>query len=131
MVEDNPADVFLIRETIEATGLKVPVYVVKDGEEATRFLDNADRDDSAPYPSLVILDINLPKKHGIQVLQHLRTSQRCREASVIVVSTSDAARDREAVMMNGADAYFSKPSKYDEFLKLGDLILEWFPKGLK
>jgi two-component system, chemotaxis family, response regulator Rcp1 len=131
VVEDNPADVFLIRETIKATGIKAPIHVVKDGEEATRFFDHADHDDSAPCPSLVILDINLPKKNGVEVLQHLRGSQRCREASVIVVSTSSAAQDREAVMMNGADAYFSKPSKYDEFLKLGDLILEWLPKGSK
>ncbi len=129
VVEDNPADVFLIRETIEAAGIKAPVHVVKDGEDATRFFDDADRDDLAPCPALIILDINLPKKHGTEVLQHLRNSRRCREASVIVVSTSDAARDREAVIQNGADAYFCKPSKYDEFLKLGDLILEWFPEG--
>jgi two-component system, chemotaxis family, response regulator Rcp1 len=131
IVEDNPADVFLIRETIEASGVKVPVHIVKDGEEATLFFDHADRDDSAPCPSLVILDINLPKKHGIQVLQHLRRSHRCRTASVIVVSTSNAAKDREDVILNGADAFFCKPSKYDDFLKLADLILEWFPKGSK
>ena len=131
VVDDNPADVFLIRETIQATGLSIPVHVAKDGEAATRFFDDADHDDSAPCPSLVILDINLPKKHGIEVLQHLRGSHRCRDASVIVVSTSNAAKDREAVMLSGADAYFSKPSNYDDFLKLGDLILEWLPKGQK
>ncbi len=131
VVEDNPADVFLIRETIEASGIKVPIHIVKDGEEATRFFDNADSDDSAPCPSLVILDINLPKKHGIQILQHLRRSHRCRGASVIVVSTSTAAKDREDVILNGADAYFCKPSKYDDFLKLADLIREWFPKTTK
>ena len=79
----------------------------------------------------MILDINLPKKHGIEVLQHLRRSDRCREARVIVVSTSNAGKDREAVMTSGADAYFSKPSRYDDFLKLGDLILQWLPKGPK
>ena len=112
-------------------GLRVPVHVAKDGEEATHFFDMADRDASAPRPSLVILDINLPKKSGIQVLQHLRGSHRCRDASVIVISTSNAEKDREAVMLSGANAYFSKPSKYDEFLKLWDLILEWLPKGRK
>ena len=54
-----------------------------------------------------------------------------REARVIVVSTSNPAKDREDVILNGADAYFCKPSKYDEFLKLGDLILKWFPKRAK
>jgi len=130
-VEDNPADVFLIRETIEASGIRVPVHVVKDGEAATRFFDSADRDDSAPCPVLVILDINLPKKPGLEVLQHLRRSPRCREASVIVVSTSSAAKDREKLLMSGADAYFCKPSTYEGFLKLGILIQEWFPKEPK
>lgn len=127
VVEDNPADVFLIRETIDATEIKAPVHVVNDGEEATRFFDSADRDDSAPCPSLVILDVNLPKKHGIQVLRHLRNSRRCRKAPVIVVSTSNAAKDREALILSGADAYFCKPSTFDEFLKLADLIRKWFP----
>jgi CheY-like chemotaxis protein len=131
VVEDNPADVFLILETIEATRIKIPIHVVKDGEAATRFFDDADRDDSAPSPALVILDINLPKKHGVEVLQHLRRSERCRKARVIVVSTSNARKDREAVMMSGADAYFPKPSKYEDFLKLGDLILELISKGTK
>jgi DNA-binding response OmpR family regulator len=112
-------------------GIKVQVHVVKDGEEATHFFDHADRDDSAPRPNLVILDINLPKKHGIQVLQHLRKSHRCKDASVIVVSTSNAAKDREGVILSGAQAYFCKPSTYNEFLKLRDLIREWLPEGPK
>ena len=65
----------------------------------------------------------------MEVIQHLRRSCRCRNASVIVASTSNAAKDREAVMGSGANAYFRKPSEYEEFLKLSSLILEWFPKG--
>ena len=112
-------------------GIQAPVFAVKDGEEATHFVDQADGDASAPCPSLVILDLNLPKKPGFEVLKHLRKSPRCRQARVIVVSSSRAAQDREAAMTNGGDAYFSKPSKYDEFLKLGDLIREWLPKPQK
>jgi len=128
IVEDNPADVFLIQETIVAAGITVSVHVVKDGEEATRFLDAADRDAAAPCPALVILDINLPRKNGLEVLQHLRHTSRCNAVPVIVVSTSDAAKDRDSVLVNGASAYFHKPSAYDEFMKLADLICEWFPK---
>jgi chemotaxis family two-component system response regulator Rcp1 len=129
VVEDNPADIFLIRKTISATELEVTVHIVKDGEAATLFFDEADRDDSAPCPRLAIIDLNLPRKNGIEVITHLRLSRRCRNASVIVVSTSNALKDRDAVMVSGANAYFRKPSEYDEFLKLSGLILEWFPKG--
>jgi two-component system, chemotaxis family, response regulator Rcp1 len=129
IVEDNPADVFLIRETISSTRIEASVHVVKDGEAATLFFDEADRDDSAPRPALVILDLNLPKKNGIQVLHHMRQSRRSRRASVIVVSTSSLPKDREAVILSGANAYFRKPSEYDRFLELGGLIQEWFRKA--
>jgi CheY-like chemotaxis protein len=126
VVEDNPADVFLIRESIESTGIDAQVHVVKDGDAATLFFDRADENEAAPCPRLVILDINLPKKPGGEVLRHLRASRRCQRASVIVVSTSKAVKDRENLMAAGADAYFQKPSEYDEFMKLRDVIKRFF-----
>jgi CheY-like chemotaxis protein len=78
---------------------------------------------------MVILDINLPKIQGNQVLQHLRQSRRCGEAAVIVASTSDALEDRRmAIITKGTNIYFRKPSGYDEFMKLGVLIRDLFPK---
>ncbi len=124
VVEDNPADLFLIREIIGATGIAITVHVARDGELATRFLDDADRDASAPCPAMVILDINLPKKRGTEVLAHLRRSPRCRNAPAIVVSTSKSDKDREEVIQGGANAYFRKSSDYDEFAKLTALIQE-------
>jgi two-component system, chemotaxis family, response regulator Rcp1 len=122
IVEDNAADLFLIREAIETARIDADIHVAKDGEEATNFFDQADANAGAPCPGLVILDINLPKKQGTDVLQHLRKSPRCGNALVIVVSTSQSARDRQDVMKFGANVYFPKPSEYDEFLKLGDRI---------
>src|SRR5262249_8915338 len=129
VVEDNAADIFLIREAITASGINAGVHCLRDGEQAIRFLDDADRDVSAPCPNLVILDINLPKRHGTEVLRHLRQSSRCGNTPVIVVSTSDSARDREESMKRGATGYFRKPSEFDEFLKLGDVIRELFPNS--
>jgi chemotaxis family two-component system response regulator Rcp1 len=114
--------VFLIREAIEAKKLAITLYVVKDGEQAVRYFDRADADTAAPCPSLVILDINLPKKQGGEVLKHLRRSLRCGNALVIAVSTSDSAQDREQMTELGANDYFRKPSEYAAFMKLGDIV---------
>lgn len=122
IVEDNESDVFLIQEAIDAAALPVTVHVVRDGNEAVQFFDKADADASMPCPALVLLDINLPKKHGGEVLKHLRQSCRCGKALMIVVSSSDSAQDREQMKMLGADAYFRKPSEYDAFMKLSDIV---------
>ena len=82
---------------------------------------------SKPSPDVVILDINLPKKCGGEVLQHIRRSRRGYAVPVVVVSTSDSAKDREDVMNRGANCYFRKPSEYDEFLKLGAVIRAVLP----
>jgi chemotaxis family two-component system response regulator Rcp1 len=121
-VEDNEADVFLILKAIEAKKLPIALHVVRDGEQAVRYFDEADGDVSAPCPTLVILDINLPKKQGSEVLKHMRRSRRCANALVIAVSTSDSARDREQMTELGANGYFRKPSEYAAFMKLGDLV---------
>lgn len=75
-----------------------------------------------PCPALVILDINLPKKQGGDVLKYMRKSHRCAEAIVLVVSTSDSASDREQMTSLGANGYFRKPSQFDEFMKIGDVV---------
>jgi two-component system, chemotaxis family, response regulator Rcp1 len=122
IVEDNESDVFLIREAIKATRLPLTLHVAKDGEQAIRFFDHADSYSDVPCPALVLLDINLPKKQGGEVLKHMRHSRRCANALVIAVSTSDSAQDRERMTKLGADGYFRKPSDYDEFMKLGDIV---------
>ncbi len=122
IVEDNESDVFLIREAIEATKLPLRLHVVEDGEQAVRFFDQADSNASVPCPAVVILDINLPKKQGGDVLKHMRQSHKCASALVIAVSTSDSVQDRERMRNLGANRYFHKPSEYDDFMKLGDLV---------
>jgi chemotaxis family two-component system response regulator Rcp1 len=123
-VEDNKADVFLIRAALAATHLNPEIHVVNDGEEATRFFDDLDQDSSSACPALVILDINLPKKQGADVLTHIRNSFRCPNALILVATTSDSPQDRQEMRQLGANGYFRKPSEYDAFLKLGDLVKE-------
>lgn len=121
VVEDSKADLFLIREAIAAADVNAALHVVHDGEEAVRFLENAGQG-AAPCPDLVLLDLNIPKKEGTEVLRELRNNSVCRDALVLVVTSSDSARDREAVNALGTNGYFRKPSVYEEFLKLGRLV---------
>lgn len=127
IVEDNESDAFLIQRAIEGTNLPFAFHFVTDGQQAVQFFDRVDGDSGQPCPHIVILDINLPKKQGGDVLKHMRKSLRCGSAHVIVVSTSDSSLDREAMANLGADGYFRKPSEVDEFMKLGDLVKTFFP----
>jgi len=122
IIEDNQADAYLIQRAIEGTNLPIDFQVVRDGQQAVQFFDQVDADPAKPRPDIVILDINLPKKQGGDVLKHMRSRVRCAQAHVIVASTSDSQSDQELLKELGADGYFRKPSEFDEFMKLGDVV---------
>jgi chemotaxis family two-component system response regulator Rcp1 len=122
IVEDNRADVFLIREALREASVDAELQVVADGEKAVAYFEAVDADDAKVCPALMILDINLPRRHGGEVLEEMRMSRRCAHTRVLVVTSSDSADDRAAMARYGADAYFRKPSDYEEFLKLGVVV---------
>jgi CheY-like chemotaxis protein len=122
VVEDSKADLFLIKDAIKSAGVQADLHVVHDGQEAIQFFEQATASPGAPCPDLVLLDLNIPKKDGIEVLRHLRQSERCQKSLVLVVTSSDSARDREGVNALGINGYFRKPSAYAEFLKLGTIV---------
>jgi CheY-like chemotaxis protein len=122
VVEDSKADLFLIRDAIKSAGIVAEIYVVQDGQEAIHFLDRAENSPAQPCPDLVLLDLNIPRRDGTEVLRQLRQNKICRNSRVLVVTSSDSSRDREAVNALGIDGYFRKPSAYAEFLKLGPIV---------
>jgi chemotaxis family two-component system response regulator Rcp1 len=122
LIEDNPADVFLVEEAIKAEDLSYCLTHAADGERAILLLRQLEDDESLPCPALVLLDLNLPRKSGDEVLERLRASERCKNIPVIVLTSSDSASDREKAQRLGANAYFRKPSDLDEFLKLGAVV---------
>jgi two-component system, chemotaxis family, response regulator Rcp1 len=112
-----------------AANIQASLHIVTDGEQAIRFFEDVNGDAAAACPALVILDINLPRRHGGEVLQHMRASSKCGHVLVIAVSTSDSSRDREQMEQLGANAYFRKPSSYNDFMKLGDIAKELLRGG--
>jgi CheY-like chemotaxis protein len=124
IAEDSKSDVFIIREVLKKTGIEANIHVTDDGEKTVRFFEQADFDPAAPCPDLILLDINMPRYKGSEILKHLRSSARCAGALVLVVTSSDSPRDREEMDRLGANGYFRKPSEVAEFMKLGSLIRE-------
>jgi CheY-like chemotaxis protein len=122
LIEDNPADVFLVEEAIKTEELSYRLTHAADGERAIALVRQLEEDESLPCPALLLLDLNLPRKSGDEVLERLRASERCKNIPVIVLTSSDSAADREKARRLGANAYFRKPSDLDEFLRLGAVI---------
>jgi len=122
VAEDNPGDVFLIRQALIEHGINFTIDVVTDGEQALDYIDRLGGEQDAHRPELILLDLNLPRHSGHEDLKRIRNSPSCKDAVVVVVTSSGAPKDRETTKELGADAYFRKPSNLDEFMKLGDLV---------
>ncbi|MGH9584979.1 MAG: response regulator [Bryobacteraceae bacterium] len=124
LIEDNPADAFLIEEAIARHTAGLKLLAIRDGEEAIRLIEQADADEAVSCPALILLDLNLPTKTGEEVLAHIRASGRCAGVPVVVVTSSDSPQDRERAERLGADRYFRKPADYDAFMQLGAIVKE-------
>jgi chemotaxis family two-component system response regulator Rcp1 len=122
LVEDNPTDAFVIKWVVEECGLDFRIRIMSDGQDALTYLQELERDKTVPCPALVILDLNLPKVSGLEVLQKLRGESRCRNTPVIVVSSSSAESDRRNSRALGAEEYFEKPNDLDAYAALGKII---------
>lgn len=130
LAEDNLPDVLLVREAIKNEKLPLEIYTAPDGEKAIDFFVKADSDPNAPCPHVLLLDLNLPKVDGFEVLRRIRASNRCRDIPVLVVTSSDSPDDRRQAASLGA-GYFRKPITYDEFAKIGPILRQFLQdKGL-
>ena len=124
LVEDNRADVFLVEQAIEFHQVPVRLAVLEDGEAACQYLKSAGLDENKPCPAIVVLDLNLPKKSGTEVLEYVRRNSTCQDVPVIILTSSDSAKDRQETARLGADRYFRKPTSYREFLQIGAVLNE-------
>jgi CheY-like chemotaxis protein len=122
LVEDNPTDVFVIKEALDQSGLNLDLRIAINGEEALRYLEELSESENPLCPALVLLDLNLPKVGGIEVLRHLRSTSPCSRTPVIVVTSSTAEADRAAVRRLGAEAYFQKPTSLAAYMELAEVV---------
>lgn len=122
LVEDNPADANLVEEALEEAGVDCDLQLLRDGVQAIERIERIDADPSQPAPDLVLLDLNLPKVGGEEVLKRLRSSRRCKSAKVLIISSSDVPADKERLLKLGASEYFRKPSALAQFMALGPKV---------
>ena len=115
-VEDEDAAVFLFEIALKEAEIDVDLYRVSDGEEALAFLSHSPRYEKAPRPNLILLDLNLPRKDGLEVLAEMFRSESLRQIPVIVFTSSSLAMDRKRSLALGARHYITKPSTFDGFL---------------
>ena len=122
LVEDSPADVFLVRRAMQESGGNFQLEVADDGEKAIRILERVDAGTDTKAPDILVLDVNVPRKTGNEVLEWLRRSPRHGKIPVVMISSSDSPDDRRRALELGATEYFRKPSTLAEFMQLGKLV---------
>lgn len=122
LVEDNSGDVILVREALLEHHVPNDLRILTDGQKAIELLDSIHAGNQPECPALLILDLNLPRKTGREVLAHMRRIPRCDDIPVLVLSSSNAPADRQSALDLGARLYIRKPSDLVDFMQIGAAI---------
>jgi chemotaxis family two-component system response regulator Rcp1 len=121
LVEDNPSDVFLLRQALAESGVDYSLEVIADGEKALKYLtDLHGRTEVAP--DLVILDLNLPRHTGIEVLENCRHNRALPGVPIVVFTSSESPQERQRVEELGVADYVRKPLLLEDFMAVGGRI---------
>jgi len=131
LVEDDPGDTLMIREAFADNKVRNSLACVTDGVEAMRFLRREGEYADAPRPDLVLLDLNLPRKDGREVLAEIKNDEELRSIPVVVLTTSQAEEDVLRSYQLHANAYVTKPVDFDRFIDVVRQIDEFFVTVVK
>jgi len=126
LVEDNPDDVELTIMALEQSGILNQVKVARDGEEALRMLLGTGSQEHSKLPAVVLLDLNMPKINGLEVLKEIRSNERTRRLPVVILTSSGEERDIVQGYDLGANSYIRKPVDFENFVHaMKQLGLYW------
>jgi two-component system response regulator len=131
LVEDDPGDTLMIREAFADNKVRNTLQCVTDGVEAMRFLRREGGFADAPRPDLILLDLNLPRKDGREVLAEIKGDERLATIPVVVLTTSQAEEDVLRSYKLHANAYVTKPVDFDRFIEVVRQIDEFFVTVVK
>lgn len=128
LVEDNPADLRLTQEVFEEAEFEHRLLVARDGEQALAMLRGTPPHGELPLPDIVLLDLNIPRKNGLEVLRSMKQDPRLKRIPVLILSTSRAETDFAAAYDAHANAFVTKPTDWGEFAELARLIRDFWLK---
>ena len=126
LVEDDPGDVLLIREAFEDHKVGNMLSVVSDGVEAMRYVRGEGEHAGAARPDLILLDLNLPRKSGIEVLEEIKNDPQLSTIPIVVLTTSEAEEDILGAYKLHANAYITKPVDFEQFSQIVHKIDDFF-----
>lgn len=127
LVEDNPGDARLCQEAVKESKLRNNLYIVEDGEKAMEFLKREGEFTQKPKPDLILLDLNLPKKDGRQVLKEIKESDGLKRIPVVILTSSKAEEDIAKTYDLHANCYVNKPLDFNRFSQVVKSIEDfWF-----
>lgn len=126
LVEDDPGDVLMTREAFEHHRIRNNLHVVSDGEQAMLFLRKSGDYADVPTPGLILLDLNLPRRNGLEVLAELKADSNLLAIPVVILTTSQAQEDILRSYALHANAYISKPVDFDKFTSVIRQIDDFF-----
>jgi two-component system, chemotaxis family, response regulator Rcp1 len=131
LVEDNPGDVRLTIEALKEGKVANEINVAADGIEALAFLRREGKYENAPKPDLILLDLNLPKKNGREVLAEIKMNPHLKCIPVVILTSSQAEKDIAATYNLHANCYITKPVDFDQFIKVVKSIENFWFKVVK
>jgi len=116
LVEDNEGDILLTREAFEEAKILTKLSIVRDGKEAIDFLNKQGKYSAAEMPDMLLLDVNLPKKNGHEVLRYIKGEENLKHIPVIMLTTSSSPKDINLSYNNYANCFITKPVDVNEFI---------------
>jgi len=127
LVEDNPGDVELVQEALNESKLRLNLHVAPDGVEAMKFVRAEDNFAGAPCPDVILLDLNLPRKSGREVLEEIKSDPKLKSIPVVILTSSKETEDICRSYNMQANCYITKPVDFDQFIKVVKSIEDfWF-----
>ena len=118
LVEDNEGDIFLTTEALEEAKIVINLSIAKDGKDAIDFVSRRGNHTNDELPDLVLLDINLPKRNGHEVLKHIKEDEKLKHIPVIILTTSSSEKDINLSYKQYANCYIIKPVEVSDFLRV-------------